>query len=405
MVRRLIIVMFCIGPSSVAAAQDTAPQEITLPPPWGEHAVGVQTSVVVDSSRQSETADGRSVPRTVLVRIWHPADSTAGAPRAYMHDVLAEAWRETLIEPVPSGWERTVAANAVDGAPLMRANGSRLPVLLFSHGRSWPVENYQILLEDMASRGWIVAAISHPGEEVTTRLPDGTEIPFAGPDWATDEERGAVLQGVVDQHVLDAAAVLDWLERQNTDPVGPFAGRLDLADGVGYFGHSLGGASAAWTLQLDERVVAAASWEGQVYRDEDRPLTVGGPLMYLIGGANRADLAGQHYRGNGAERPVHEVVIHGAWHASVGDLLHIYGHYALRDWHERQRRYISALRANQITGDYLHAFFSRYLRGDRTDLLHPDATGEAVSDWNYPEVELRVHFGDGGYWSAGSRIP
>lgn len=405
MVRHLITIMFCIGSSSVAAAQDTALQDIALPPPWGEHVVGVHTAIVVDSSRQSETADGRAVPRPVLVRIWYPADSMAGArtPRAYMHDVLAEAWRATL--PVPSGWERTVVANAVDGAPLVRANGSRLPVLLFSHGRSWPVENYQILLEDMASRGWVVAAISHPGEEATTRLPDGTEIPYAGPGWATEEERGAVLQGVVDEHVLDAAAVLDWLERQDAGPDGPFTGRLGLAEGVGYFGHSLGGASAAWTLRREERVVAAASWEGQVYRDEDRPLTVGGPLMYLVGGANRADLAGRHYRGDGAERPVYEIVIHGAWHSSVGDLLHVYRQYAPRDWHERHRREITSARANQITGDYLHAFFSHYLRGDSTDLLHPDAPGDAVSDWNYPEVELRVHFGDGGYWSAPGRTP
>lgn len=405
MVRLLIVIMFCIGSSSDAAAQDMALRDIALPLPWGEHVVGVHTAVVVDSSRQSKTADGRSIPRPVLVRLWHPADSAArsSAPRTYMHDVLAEAWRATL--PVPPGWERNVAANAIDGAPLDRRNASRWPVLLFSHGRSWPVENYQILLEDMASRGWVVAAISHPGEEVTTRLPDGTEIPFAGPGWGTEEERGAVLQAVVDEHVLDATAVLDWLERQNTGPDGPFAGRLDLADGVGHFGHSLGGASAVWTLRREGRVVAAASWEGQVYRDEDRPLTVGGPLMYLIGGANRAELSGRHYRGDGAQRPVYEIVINGAWHASVGDLLHVYRQYAPRDWHERHRREITSARANQITGDYLHAFFSRYLRGDSTDLLHPDAAGDAVSDWNYPEVELRVHFGDGGYWSAPGRTP
>lgn len=403
MVRRLMI-MFCMfGATPGTAVQDTALRDVALPAPWGEHRVGVHTAVVVDSARQSTTADGRSVPRPVLVRVWHPTDSAATPPRAYMQGVLAEAWRATL--PVPSGWERTVAAHAVDGAPLARGNGARWPVVLFSHGRSWPVENYQILLEDMASRGWVVAAISHPGEEVTTRLPDGTEIPFAGPGWATEEERGAVLQGVVDEHVLDAAAVLDWLERQDTGPDGPFAGRLDLADGVGYFGHSLGGASAAWTLQRDERVVAAASWEGQIYGDEDRPMTVDGPLMYLVGGANRTELAGRHYRGNGAGRPVYEVVIHGAWHASVGDLLHIYREYAPRDWHERHRREITASRANQITGDFLHAFFSRYLRGDKTDLLHPDAPGETVSDWNYPEVELRAHFGGGGYWSARSGTP
>lgn len=405
MVPRLFVLLlfFTLVPSSVTTAQDTPVRRIALPAPWGEYGVGVYSTVVVDSARRARTDDGRLVPRPLLVRLWHPADSAATGTRAYMHPALAEAWRATL--PVPPDWEQAVAANAVDGAPLARNGGVRWPVLLFSHGRSWPVENYQILLEHLASLGWIVAAISHPGEEILTRLPDGTRIPYAGPGWETEEERGVVLQSVVDQHVIDGGMVLDWLERVNNAPDGPFSGRLDLEGGVGYFGHSLGGASAAWTLQRDDRVVAAASWEGQVYRAEDRPLTVVGPLMYVIGGANRAELAGVHFRGGGIDRPVYEVVIHGAWHSSPGDLLYLYRRYAPRDWKERHRREISPVRALQITGDYLHAFFARYLRGAESNVLDPDAPDEGSQDWNYPEVELRKHFGDGGYWSAQARTP
>lgn len=398
------LLFFILVPSAVATAQDTPVPRIALPVPWGEYAVGVYSTVVVDAARRAVTEDGELVSRPILVRLWHPTDSMDSAPhatRAYMHPELAEAWRSTL--PVPMGWEQTVTTNAVEDAPVAPSGGARWPVLLFSHGRSWPVENYQILLEHLASLGWVVAAISHPGEEALTRLPDGTRIPYAGPGWETEEERDTVLQGVVDQHVIDAGLVIDWLQRENDAPGGPFADQLDLDDGVGYFGHSLGGASAAWTLQRDERVVAAASWEGQVYRSGDRPLTVIGPLMYIIGGANRAEFAGLHFRGGGHDRSVYEIVIHGAWHASVGDLLYLYRRYAPRDWKERHRREISATRANQITGDLLHAFFSRYLRGTEADLLEPDAPGDGFADWNYPEVELRKHVGDGGYWSAEAR--
>lgn len=400
----VMLLFFILVPSAVATAQDTPVPRIALPVPWGEYGVGVYSAVVIDPARRAETDDGRFVNRPILVRIWHPTDPTDAAPRAtraYMHPELAEAWRSTL--PVPAGWEGTVTTNAIEDAPVAPSEDARWPVLLFSHGRSWPVENYQILLEHLASLGWVVAAISHPGEEVLTRLPDGTRIPYAGPGWDTEEERGTVLQSVVDQHVIDAGLVIDWLQREDGARDGPFAGRLDLDGGVGYFGHSLGGASAAWTLQRDTRVVAAASWEGQVYRAGDRPLTVVGPFMYFIGSANRAEFAGLHFRGDGHGRPVYEIVVHGAWHASVGDLLYFYGRYAPRDWQERHRREISAARANQITGDYLDAFFSRYLHGTETDLLDPDAPGEDFADWNYPEVELRKHTGDGGYWSAEAR--
>jgi predicted dienelactone hydrolase len=90
-----------------------------------------------------------------------------------------------------------------------RTSRKRWPVLLFSHGRSFPVENYQIALEQLASQGWVIAAISHPYEEAATLLPDGTTLPFRGPTWDDESERGAVLTGVVDELVRDASLVID----------------------------------------------------------------------------------------------------------------------------------------------------------------------------------------------------
>lgn len=394
------------------AHDDTVVVPLVLPEPWGDYPVGVHALVVVDSTRVVSDTAGRETPRPILVRIWYPAKRTVRPTRPYMQAPVAEAWRSTL--PVPSGWERAVLTHGVDDAPLSTAS-TRWPVLLFSHGRSFPVENYQILLERLASSGWVVAAISHPGEEALTRLPDGREFPFDGPTWEDDSARGNVLMAVVDQLVLDAGRVLDRLAALDGghlpgtagDEV-DFAGRLDLAGGVGYFGHSLGGAAAAWALPRDPRVVAAASWEGQVYREADRPLTVAGPLLYFVGGANRAELAGRQYRGGGRAAPVYEVVIHGAWHASVGDLLYVYRPYAPREWKERHRRETSAARVNQITGDYLDAFFTRYVRGTDNgmygDLLTPDTVDAAWQTRNYPEVELRVS-SEGGFWTSPAGPP
>ncbi len=393
----ILVTITLLARSPGLPAQDIDVRSMSLPEPWGEHPVGVRQAVIFDSARHVADAAGIKRPRPILLRLWYPAADPGLRPRSYMSAEVAEAWRSTL--PVPTGWEAGIHANAVADAPLAETS-ERLPVLLFSHGRSFPVENYQILLEHLASRGWVVAAISHAGEEALTRLPDGTGFPFAGPGWENEDERSDVLMGVVDDLVGDARLALDWLASAASASRGPFAGRLDVAGGVGYIGHSLGGAAAVWTMQRDARVIAAASWEGQVYRTEDRPLTPSGPVMYLIGGANRAELAGRHFRAAGPDRPVYEVVIHGAWHASVGDLLFVYRRYAPRDWLERHRREITAARANQITGDYLHAFFARHLLGRKADLLEPDMPGDDVSLWNYPEVELRVHLGRGGYWSS-----
>jgi dienelactone hydrolase len=380
-------------PGELTAQGEPRPDSIravALPEPWGEHEVGVLSMVVEDSSR-TVAPGGVARPRPVLVRLWYPASASGTPPRPYMDALTADAWRGTL--PVPRGFERAVTAHGVDDAPWAGpAPVEGWPLLLFSHGRSFPVENYQIVLEQLASQGWVVAALSHVGEEALTLLPDGATFPFDGPTWDTPEERGSVLMRVVDELVRDARVVLDALEAANAAPGHVLAGRLALASGVGYYGHSLGGAAAAWTLQRDPRVRAAASWEGQVYRDADRPMVVAGPLMYLIGGANRAELSWRHFRSGGPGAPVYEVVIDGAWHASMGELLHIYRAYGPRDWQVRHRREITAERANQISADMLDAFFGAHLLGRSSDLLRPDSEEErgSAATWNYPEVDLSV---------------
>jgi dienelactone hydrolase len=383
-----VVVVAAVLLPAISRAQEASLKEIALPAPIGEHAIGVRTTLLPDRSR-IDTLAATPGPRPILVRVWYPADSSDGATRPYMVPEVAGPWHGTL--PAPNGFEARIVTNAVDDAPLATAR-QRWPVLLFSHGRSFPVENYQILLEQLASQGWVVAAISHPYEEAATRLPDGRVLPFSGPTWAHDSLRGEVLQGVIDELVLDAGVVLDWLERAVALPSDPFHDRLDLVRGVGYLGHSLGGAAAAWTMQRDPRVTAAFSWEGQVYRDADRPMQSRGPLLYMIGSANRADLLGKHFR-PGSNGSVYELVLNGGWHISVGDILYIYQRYAPRDWLRRHRREIDPLRANRITGDYADEFFGHYLLDRPLELLWPDAPAdlERGTTWNYPEVELRVY--------------
>lgn len=74
-------------------------------------------------------------------------------------------------------------------------------------------------------------------------------------------------------------------------------------------------------------------------------------------------------------------------------MLHVYRRYADAGWHERRRRELHPLRANQITTEYLHEFFGQSILGTELDLLWPDPAAELESyrPWNYPEIELRVY--------------
>ena len=80
----------------------------------------------------------------------------------------------------------------------------------------------------------------------------------------------------VDVRIRDTRFVLDRVSAINRH--GRFAGRLDLAH-IGMMGHSLGGATAAEVMRVDQRVDAALDLDGLIMPNVvrqglDRPLMV-----------------------------------------------------------------------------------------------------------------------------------
>ena len=99
--------------------------------------------------------------------------------------------------PLPLDYLRGVRTHAFEDAPLA-VGRKRWPVVLFSHGMSWPVDNYQSLLEDLASRGFVVVAVEHTYAAELTEFPDGRTFPFAlwsGP-WKSKQARARALLSI-----------------------------------------------------------------------------------------------------------------------------------------------------------------------------------------------------------------
>jgi len=140
-----------------------------------------------------------------------------------------------------------------------------------------------VLIEDLASHGWIVAAIDHT-YNAAVRFPDGRvlgNLPRVEQGWPelnmdANEERDA---GLTEQErrneiekkrqserermthwARDMSFVIDQLTI--LDKSGPFARRLDLENGVGVFGHSLGGIAAGTARLLDSRVAGSINLDG-----------------------------------------------------------------------------------------------------------------------------------------------
>lgn len=153
-----------------------------------------------------------------------------------------------------------------ENAALPRGN-ARYPVVIFVPGGGIKALTYQVLLEDLASHGWVVAAIDPPYNARAVRFPDGRVLGNLQPaerGWPQPRDREESLRFYQERVVhlsRDVSFVIDQLtalDRGN----GPFARRLDLRRGVGVFGHSRGGQAAGTVRLLDERVRGGINIDG-----------------------------------------------------------------------------------------------------------------------------------------------
>ncbi len=260
-------------------------REFSLPAPTGPQRVGTTTFELTDPSRhESHSADPARpyAPRRLVVQVWYPAGPSRNRRAPY------QRWRETELSTF---YNALIGTHARVDAPLAApfaapadAVQTDLPILLFSP--RWGGERTQNtgLAEDLASHGYVVAAVDHP-YNASRVVVDGHVIRGeeeldgpAGPN-ATAADRIAFWNRTLDVWAADESFALDALARRAADPADRFFGRLDTAH-AGAFGHSFGGAAALRLCGLDPRIVAAVNLDGWTFGALDRR-TAAQPVMIL----------------------------------------------------------------------------------------------------------------------------
>lgn len=179
--------------------------------------------------------------RTLDVQVWYPADDSAKAEAAAgrpVADFETGAHKTTLtglLSAAPDGCT-SKTMHAAD-APPSYTRGKPFPMLVFSHCMDCVRFSMFSVAEQLASRGFVVAAPDHLG---------GTIYDAAG---VINSEflrtRAGDIRGVIDA-LLDASA---------TAVPEPVRGKLD-ASRIGAFGHSYGSITTGLVLQTDTRVKA-----------------------------------------------------------------------------------------------------------------------------------------------------
>ncbi len=251
--------IFSAGASALACLLAPIP---TLPAPNGPYGVGTVFYKLEDSRRQEIFAED-SQPRRIMMQVWYPIKKgTAGAIAPFMQSYSSlSPFLDAPLFAILASHIPLIKTHSIISAKIAAPEGStRFPLLIFSHGLFGGKIQNTLLMEHLASQGFVVAAIDHTYDCAFAIFPDRTICsrliaPHAGLPSVTSA-------AAMETRVLDASFTLDELTRLNAnDPQGVLTGKLDLT-AVGILGHSLGGQTTMLACARDKRFKAGLALDG-----------------------------------------------------------------------------------------------------------------------------------------------
>jgi platelet-activating factor acetylhydrolase isoform II len=183
----------------------------------GIYKVGFTSFVVTDPSRQ-----GRLIPISVFYPV-SPSDiDSSSAPAEYPRDPVNRP-----LETLSSTLFEELGVDAAYEGPVPSHHGP-FPLVLFSPGLNSPATHYVYLGARLASHGYVVALLSHAGENSHVRV-------------------------VMSQRALDMSFALTELLERNNDP-GELLYQTIKSDTIVSAGHSIGGYAAIVKVSGDDNV-------------------------------------------------------------------------------------------------------------------------------------------------------
>ncbi|WP_203963748.1 alpha/beta hydrolase family protein [Actinocatenispora thailandica] len=353
-----------LGPVAVApaATATAAPAHqfdgggaLALPAPTGRYPVGVDRIDLVDAGRTDPWVPSAG-PRRLKVTLRYPTAHRHGGPAPYLgaaeSAALLTADHLTAVPPDALSHVRTHSYAGT--APLP----GRRPLVVLSPGFTQPAATLTAVAEDLASRGYLVAAVDHRYESVATTYPGG--------QLDTCEACGAAGSDVVASRVADIRFVLD--ELTGRQPAWRWARRID-ASRIALVGHSVGGATASAAMAADRRIDAGINMDGTPHV----PAPAGGlHRPFLLFGSSAHHLPGDDGKWDALAGKLtgwHRwLTVTGSEHFTFTDLTLLNDQLGLPPLAA-----VGGARSVRLTRRYVAAFVDRQLRGRYEPILdHPN---------------------------------
>jgi predicted dienelactone hydrolase len=375
-----------------------------LPKPTGKYPVGTTRLAFTDTTRTEPFTEDPDDRREVTVTVWYPAE----AAKASEGGIAAPYYEHADKVVTGFGYLAPLAdltTHAFKDAPASKKQ-PKYPVILFNHGWGEHAGQNTILMEELASQGYVVFSISHHYEGKFWIYPDG-QIRFLDPQspgfkkiMAEQSKPGMMdlfnemftTKGVAEQETLfrrtvelmpafllesprfwakDIVFIIDRLEMLNASD-GLFKGKLDL-DRIGVMGMSMGGVAAGQACIDDERIRAGINCDGGLFGDlVDTAIAT--PFMFM--GSKRfidyEEVFAKHTSGD-----AYTLTIPEADHYDFTDMTLLLREHPMIGT-------VDGSRMIKIVNAYTLAFFDTYLRGKPAKLLQADQQP-------YPEAGFKAY--------------
>ncbi|WP_326681837.1 alpha/beta hydrolase family protein [Streptomyces sp. NBC_01237] len=364
--------------SSVGSSvrSDTAPRT-SLPRPTGPYAVGRDTLHLVDRARRDPWVPDRA--RELRVGMFYPALPGTGTPTPYATVPEARLFLKSYgLEGVFPA--ETLSATTTSGRVGARPAHGRYPLVVLSPG--FGVSGFTLtgLAEELAGRGYVVAAVDHAYESVGTAFPGDRMLTcVACAEVRSEQDKEALTAG----RGADVSFLLDRLTGPR--PAWRYAGLIDR-NRIGMAGHSVGGASAAAAMARDRRIRAGINIDGAFHAAVPADGLGGRPFMMLgtddgthrPGGTDTSwDQAWD--RLDGWKR---WLTVAGATHYSFSDVPLFLDELGLSG--TQSPLVLSGSRSLDITRAYVGAFFGMQLKHTPQPLLDGPTPTEPEVTFNNP---------------------
>lgn len=394
MMRTFGIVGFCLV-YVIAFALPAFLPVINLPKPSGSNSVGTMRYDFIEPNRKN-IMTLKSSSQKIAVQIWYPASSTNNRKRAVWMDNRRAAGFFAKEEKLPDlfGQLCLIKTNSYWNAPLSNYT-EKYPVILFSGGSGMINSQNTIQMEELASNGYIVFAVSHPHDDFAAVYRDGSIVAASKNQLFALSEDNKNALSIAERQVsnknssdyqrvtiknsklstenvrvwsTDMCFVADEVYRLSNGSISSiFKGRINTGE-IGILGHSFGGAAAGEACLRDSRFKAFVNLDGTPFGDTVDHV-VKQPFMIMTKNAYNSFSPNEGYAKKQKNYLI--VSIRGAKHLNFTDLNTIIP-YAGKTLGALGT--INPNRQTKIINTYIVAFFNKYLKGTNEPVLETSSS-------------------------------